>query len=348
MNDYLNRKRENIKDEGQKLRRNFPFYAYIIIFLFLSLVLFAAFSPGNPPGSGQKKIYYELKSGTSGNGVAAELADAGLLASPDYFRFLLRVTGRSSKIKAGVYSLNDGMSAYEILNILSEGKVRLFALTIPEGWNRKQIAAYLKERKIIDQESEFIRITEDREVLKKYRIPAESTEGYLFPETYWVPDGYSAEKLQEEMIAHFFEQLAEVGVKPDMDPKELHKQVILASLVEREAYHPEERPMMAQVFLNRIKKGMRLESCATIQYLLKKPRERLYEKDLKIPSPYNTYLHAGLPPGPIANPGYKALHAVFHPKPGPYLFFVLKEDRSHHFSETFNEHVAAKKRYLNH
>lgn len=297
-------------------------------------------------GEGKQKVLFEVRSGQGSFGVSRALEKEKLIQDAGAFRMLLRFTGRSSDIKAGIYELHDGLSAREIADILTEGRVRMLTLTIPEGWNSKQIGDYLARKKLVADREEFLRLTEDREVLKRFRIAAKSTEGYLFPDTYSVPHGFPAARLQELMIKRFFEQLGKIGVSENIDRKELQRQVILASIVEREAARPEDRPMMAQVFLNRLEKGMKLESCATIQYLLPKPKERLFNKDLKIQSPYNTYLHAGLPPGPIANAGIAAIKATFTPKPGPYLFFVLKPDRSHHFSVSHSQHVAAKKRYL--
>ncbi|MBI3395834.1 MAG: endolytic transglycosylase MltG [Spirochaetia bacterium] len=314
----------------------------------LAAGLIAALSPGRAPGNGEKVVEFEVKQGTSPGAVVKDLASEGLLNSPDYFRWLLRMTGRTSKMKAGIYELNDGMSAGKIADILTEGRVRMLHLTIPEGWTNRQIADYFAEKSIVSSKEEFLKLAKDKAVLAKYKIPADTTEGYLFPDTYSVPMKYPADKIQELMIKHFFELLHKADPPAGIDPTELHHKVILASIVEREAVRPDERPMMAQVFLNRLDKKMRLESCATIQYLLPKPRARLYDKDLQIESPYNTYKHAGFPPGPVSNPGLPALTAAFHPKASDHLYFVLKPDGSHHFSLTYKEHVDAKKQYLGH
>ena len=145
----------------------------------------------------------------------------------------------------------------------------------------------------------------------------------------------------------FFEKLKEAEIPEQITPARLHDRIILASIIEREAVHPDELPVMASVFLNRVNKKMRLESCATVQYLLPNPKKKLYEKDLLVKSPYNTYLHRGMPPGPISNPGFPAIRAAFHPAETEYLFFVLmpKEGR-HHFSNNYSEHLRAKKKYL--
>ena len=297
-------------------------------------------------GDGQRKVLFQIARGQGSVTVSKSLQSEGLIHDASDFRMLLRWTRRSSSLKAGVYELHDGMSAREIANVLTEGRVRMLSLTIPEGWNRKQIGDYLAQHKLVSDRAAFLSLTERTDVRSKHKIAGSSTEGYLFPDTYSVPHGFPAERLQDLMIQRFFQQLKKIKVPENLPAAELHQKVILASIVEREAVRPEERPMMAQVFLNRLQRNMRLESCATIQFLLPKPRERLFNKDLKIESPYNTYIHRGLPPGPISNPGIAAIKAAFRPKAGPYLFFVLKPDNSHHFSVRFSEHVAAKKRYL--
>lgn len=303
-------------------------------------------SPGRPAGDGSVQIDFEVPAGAGAQTVGRELENAGLIRSAPYFRTMLRLTGRSQDIKVGIYELNDGMSGDEIADILTEGRVRLTALTIPEGWTNRQIGDYFAEKGFVRDRAEFLEIASDAAVRQKYNIPEQTTEGYLFPETYKVPDGYPAAKIQEVMIRRFYSVLDEIKGDQEFSPEELRKRIVLASIVEREAVKPEERPMMARVFLNRLDESMRLESCATVQYLFDKPRPRLFERDLKIESPYNTYLHKGLPPGPISNPGRAALEAAFDPVDNDYLFFVLKPDGSHHFSRTYQEHLNAKRRYI--
>lgn len=299
--------------------------------------------PGRPPGDGSKTLVIEVMPGMGAKKVTEVLETEQMISSASYFRFLMRWAGT---IKAGVYEVNDGMSAGKIASILTEGKVRMLSITIPEGFHNRQIAELLTQKKLVKSPEEFHRIAEGAEILKKYNIPAKNTEGYLFPETYSVPYNYTGEKFHELMLKQFFMRLKEAEPPANITPEELHRRVILASIVEREAQKKEELPLMAQVFLNRIEQKMKLESCATIQYLFEKPHKKLYEKDLVIPSPYNTYIHRGMPPGPISNPGLPALKAAFHPEPTENLFFVLKPDGSHHFSRTFREHQAAKKEFL--
>ena len=303
-------------------------------------------STGGAMGSGARQVDFQVPAGAGMYRVSRDLEQSGLISSSTFFQLWLRATSRQNALKVGVYELNDGMSAYQIADLLTAGRVKTMRLTIPEGWTNRQIGDYLTEKGLVASRAAFLELTRDPELLRKFRIPAATTEGYLFPETYSVPRGYPVQKIQAAMLKRFFIELGKLNIPSDTPPEILHERLILASIVEREAVRSEERPMMAQVFINRLEKNMRLESCATIQYLFDKPRPRLYEKDLHIESPYNTYRNAGLPPGPVSNPGLAALRASFQPKPGPYIFFVLKPDGSHHFSKTYKEHLAAKRKFL--
>ena len=325
--------------------KDIRYWAGALIFVGLGLVLYMQFlSPARPAGDGKHELVYDLKHGSGAYSVARDLSEAGIVRSPDYFKLYMRITGLQDELKAGSYELNDGMSTHEVASVLTEGRVRMVQFTIPEGWHNRQIAELMVKRGFAQSEDEFLDLTRDPEILKKYKIPAKTTEGYLFPETYTISHGYPLEKIHEAMIQRFFAQLEKADPPENLSAKDLHKKLILASIIEREAARKDELPHMSRVFLNRIDKGMRLESCATIQYLLPEPREKLYEKDLQIKSPYNTYENSGMPPGPISNPGLEALKASFHPEKGDFLFFVLKPDGSHHFSKTFQEHVPARKR----
>ncbi|MBL8020763.1 MAG: endolytic transglycosylase MltG [Leptospirales bacterium] len=313
--------------------------------LLISGGLFAMLGPGSPTGDGEKKITLEIEPGTGVKKLTERLSEENLIRNPAYFRFLMRFTS-SGQIKAGIYEINDGMSAGKIISIVTSGKVKLVNVTVPEGWNNRQIAAELVARGLAKTPEDFLKLTEDPIILKKYNIPARTTEGYLFPETYSVPVGYPLPAFQELMLKQFFRKLKEAEPPEGLSPDQLHEKVILASIVEREAVRREELALMAQVFINRLDKKMKLESCATIQYLFDKPHKKLYDRDLEQQSPYNTYIHRGLPPGPISSPGIPALKAAFHPTPTDTLFFVLKPDGSHHFSKTFKEHNQAKQEYL--
>ena len=347
MFDLKKKSSERIEKKLKKSGRFIYSASALFALLILSLVLFSFFSPNSAPGNGEKTVEFMIEPGKGAHTVSRNLEEAGVIQSASFFRILLRATGKGGSLKTGLYELNNGMSSLDVIRVLTEGRVRMTALTIPEGWNNVQIAEYLVDKGFAKNKEQFLSLTREKKTLNLFHINAESSEGYLFPDTYMVPDGYPLEKIHIAMLKHFFEKIKEADIPDGMTSEELHERLILASIIEREAAQPDELPVMASVFLNRINQKMRLESCATVQYILGKPHARLYEKDLKIKSPYNTYLKRGLPPGPISSPGLPALKAAFHPKNTSYLFFVLKpKEQRHHFSETYTEHLKAKKRYL--
>jgi UPF0755 protein len=288
-------------------------------------------------------LHFPIKKGDSVYAVAHGLKKTGIIRSDRFFIFLLRLSNNAKDVKSGVYNLNFGMKNTDILRMITEGVVATEKFTIPEGLNIKQVAELLESRNIVDAE-DFLEACHSEDMLEKYKIPFDSAEGFIFPDTYIIAQDLSAEQIVEITIQRFFSALSEIPYR-DYTKEDLRKIVIIASLVEKEAKIDEERPVIAAVFYNRLQNGKRLEACSTIQYILGKPKDRLLYKDLKIKSPYNTYLHNGLPPGPIANPGLESLRAAVQPSEVDYLFFVSKRDGSHYFSTTYSEHLEAIKRY---
>jgi UPF0755 protein len=305
------------------------------------ILLFLCFnSPLRSPG---ESYSFAVNQGESVRSIANKLRAEGLIRSSHFFLLLTRITGKARSIKSGHYDLGGGLRNTQILHVLSKGMVATVKFTIPEGYTMKKIGDYLEETGIITSEK-FVEACYNTTILNKYKIPFKSAEGFLFPDTYIVAKDLSALQLAEIMIQRFFVNLDHI---PDSQRsiEELKKVVIIASLVEKEAKIDEERELIAAVFYNRLNKGKRLESCASVQYILGETKKRLLYNDLKIDSPYNTYLHSGLPPGPIANMGYKSLFAALHPAQVDYLFFVSKRDGSHYFSSTYEEHLRAIDRY---
>jgi UPF0755 protein len=192
------------------------------------------------------------------------------------------------------------------------------------------------------------------DLLQRFRVSAENLEGYLYPDTYYFPAGYPAEAIVEQMAANFFDQVKEIAPEAaGLSPEKLHEKLIVASIVEREYRRAEEAPLIASVFYNRLKYNIGLESCATLEYIITDLEDRPHPKyltaeDKRIDSPYNTYKWAGLPPGPISNPGRVALKAALRPARTGYFYFVLKnsETGQHFFSESLTLHNWAKYLYL--
>lgn len=322
------------------------FIFFLLFLLSFGTVFLVDANFGSPVGKGEFSYELEIASGEGYKTVSLELSQNNLIRSRKYFHFLLYVTRNTKNLKQGVYILNNGMNASEIIKVLTSGKVKTITFTIPEGFHNRQIGDLLTAKKLSPSRDYFLQAASNPELLKKYNIPASSVEGYLFPETYVVPYNYKTEQVIELMLKRFFKNLQTIPEAKDISPEELHEKVILASIVEREAKKKEEQPLMAGVFLKRLKIKMPLESCATVQYLFEKPKKRLLEKDLEIVSPYNTYLNRGYPPGPISNPGLPAIIAAFRPVESENLFFLVKPDGSHHFSKTHAEHLEAKKKYI--
>ncbi|MCB1180193.1 MAG: endolytic transglycosylase MltG [Leptospiraceae bacterium] len=317
--------------------------ALIVIF---TLFIITDISLGRSTGKGEFTMEFNVEPGQGVNSVATELYENKLIRSKFYFKLWVRFTGNTNKIKQGIYTIDDSMSTRKIIRKLVDGKVKMISFTIPEGYTNRQIGDVLVQKNIIKKRKEFLYAASDREVLEKYKIPAKTAEGYLYPETYTIPYNYKVERIVDMMLKRFYKNLNTIEESKELSPEELHKKVILASIVEREAKKKEEQPLMAGVFLKRLQIKMPFESCATVQYLFDKPKQRLLEKDLLIKSPYNTYLNRGYPPGPISNPGLPAITASFRPVESDSLFFLVKPDGSHYFSKTHEEHLEAKKKYI--
>jgi UPF0755 protein len=267
------------------------------------------------------------------------LADNGLIRSSLKFRLLARSQNLGSRIQAGEYELRSNMTPSEILGILVQGKIKLNRITIPEGFTLKQIAAAV-EAAGLSHAADVKKAAADPEILKQFAIPGTTAEGYLFPETYFLAPKTSAEAIVRAMLRRF-----ETVFSDEMDQRaqalgfSRHEVITLASIVEKETGNAKEYPIIASVFHNRLKKGMRLESDPTVIYGIGDSYDgNITRKHLTTPTPYNTYVISGIPPGPIASPGKEALDGVLNPADTPYLYFVSKNDGSHHFSKTYAEH----------
>lgn len=298
-------------------------------------------------------VFIEIKKGASFNEVAGILKKENLINNIFYFKVLAWFRGDSTKIQSGEYAFSKKMSLREILNILVKGQTYLHKITFPEGYNLYEIAEELEEKLFLKKE-EFISLCYKAELI--YELLGEkvnSLEGYLFPETYLVPRPVKAEALIRQMVQNFFTAYRSFSKKNIMvNKKKLSRQklVTLASIVEKETGLARERDLIAGVFYNRLKKGMRLESDPTILYGMMREAGALVplnirKKDILRKTPYNTYRIPGFPAGPISNPGKKALKAVFEPEKSSYFYFVSRNDGSHVFSTTYKEHEKAVRLY---
>lgn len=297
---------------------------------------------------GAEGLPFEVRSGDSGDGVAARLERQGIIRSALLFRALVRVRGAAGQVKAGTYLVRPELRTGELLALLASGRQMLVRVTIPEGLVSRRIAALLEAAGVCGAEA-FLAAARDPALLAELGIPATAAEGYLFPDTYLFEPGTAPARVVGTMVRAFRGALGrEAPEALSLPPAELHAKVILASIVEREYRAPDEAPVMAGVFYNRLRIGMPLQSCATVVYViteeLSKPHpELLLFRDLEVESPFNTYRNRGLPPAPIANPGLVALLAALEPEDTDYLFFRLVDAAAgrHKFSVTYDEHEDA-------
>jgi UPF0755 protein len=288
--------------------------------------------------------FIEVRSGESARSVGLRLEEAGIIKSRYFWNLLSRIN--PEYLKAGMYRFKLPASQMEIRSLLVEGKQLLLRVTVPEGVTLKKAARIFAGVGICGEDA-FLAAAADPDILAAYDIPGKTMEGYLYPDTYLFPQAYSAAGVVRAMADTFFKRLGEIYAPfPSMPPEELNDRVILASIVEREYRVDAEAPLMAGVFLNRLGIGMRLQSCATVEYVITEIQGRphpevLYTRDTEIRDPYNTYAVPGLPPGPISAPGRTALEAVFYPEESDYLYFRLTDPAAgrHYFSRTLDEHI---------
>jgi UPF0755 protein len=275
-------------------------------------------------------------------GIAAILASSGVIEEDVRFLLLARLSGRAGRLRAGEYRLPYGQSPWQVLKTLSAGRVLYRQITIPEGADLRRVAELLAAEGWVGRER-LLALARDRELLQKFDIPADTLEGYLFPDTYALSRGQQNEAdILRQMVGRTLAVFEEVrSVNESSAALSRHQVLTLASIVEKETGQAEERPLIARVFLNRLVKGMRLQADPTAVYGRPDFQGPVTSLDLRVPSPYNTYLIDGLPPGPIANPGRAAIEAVLRPAEHDYLYFVATSTSTHHFSRTLEEHNRA-------
>ncbi|MDR2501103.1 MAG: endolytic transglycosylase MltG [Treponema sp.] len=296
-------------------------------------------------------VYIEVTGGESAIAVGRRLKSAGLIRSPLFWNILFKL--HKEYIKTGMYRFKFPLAQTRIRSVLVSGKQILHRVTLPGGVTLKKAAKILAAAGICTEEA-FLQAAADRELLDYYHIPGDTMEGYIYPDTYFFPAPYPPRQAVKTMGDTFFRRLEEFqGAAAGLDAGELNKRIILASIVEREYRVDAEAPLMAGVFYNRLKIGMALQSCATVEYVITEIQGRphpqvLYDRDTAIQNPYNTYIQPGLPPGPIASPGPAALNAAFNPASSEYLYFRLvnPEEGRHYFSKTLDEHIQAGALYV--
>ena len=316
----------------------FPVFWFFWIWLY-------ALSPGPPPAKTQIEVIIPARASLSA--ITEILAENKVIQDDVRFSILALLTGSAKKLKAGEYVFESGRRPLEVIERLKKGKVLYRPVTIPEGTEMARIAEILAAAGWSDYDR-FVDLVHDPEILADFGIHAANLEGYLFPDTYYLSRGQQTTiEIIRMMVNKHFQVFNELAKNSNDLPMSLthHEMVTLASIVEKETGLEEERGLVGSVFLNRLAKGMRLQADPTVRYGLKKNNGPLSRDDLKNPSSYNTYKFPGLPPGPITNPGREAIKAVLFPVESDYLYFVAKDDKSHHFSRTLQEHNKAVSKY---
>ena len=308
----------------------------------LNLFVFLETPSGQPGGPDVEMV---IDHGTPVKKIVQDLQAQGIITNIPLFKIYIFFKRASSKIRAGEYHFQSHRKPAQVLTLLMKGDFAIHSITLVEGWTVREIASYLQDLKLIDA-SLFIARCSDPVFISSLGLSVPSLEGYLYPDTYRV---YKP-KSEEEMIRKFVDHFKGVYAKDfEMRTRELATSqqdvVNLASIIEKETGNKDERPLIASVFLNRLKRGMPLASDPTIIYGIRDFSGNLTRRDLTTPGPYNTYLNAGLPPTPISNPGSASIRAVLYPAETDYLFFVSKNDGTHYFSKNEAEHAAAVRRY---
>ena len=292
--------------------------------------------------SADKKIHIKVREGMTTGEIADQLVEKGVIGSSLKFRFLSRVRGYDGKMKPGTYTFDANMADADVFEKLLTGEKYLVRFTIPEGFGVKEIAERLESLDLVDGQ-DFMKAAETfapYDYMTRRADVRYAAEGFLFPETYSIESDYSVEEILKMMAAEFDRRLTdEMRARAANMGLSVYDLANLASLVEREVRYEEDLPIVAQVFLKRLKLGMPLQTDASLQYLLDEPKEDVTIEDTQIDSPYNTYQHAGLPPGPIASPGMAAIEAVLHPADTDYLYFVADRDGHNHYAYTYDEHL---------
>lgn len=300
-----------------------------------------------PRPAGAPPLDLVVPPGATAESIGRELASLGLVRHPALFRLFVHLRGAAGKLRAGEYSLEASLTLEQIVERLVRGEVVRHDVVFPEGKTIEEMAALLAAQRM--DAAAFLKAARDPAPIRDLDPEAADLEGYLFPDTYDVPRGPGATAaLVSRMVQRFR------GVRASELPLlaknflTLRQVVTLASLVELETARAEERPRIAAVFLNRLRRGMPLQTDPTIIYALRKSGTydgNIRKKDLEIDSPYNTYQRPGLPPGPIASPGREAIAAALRPAPVKDLYFVSRNDGTHQFSETLAQHEQAVTRY---
>lgn len=316
----------------------FKFLILALFFFYLIIIIW-------PQNNLKKEISFQIPPGSSLYQVSKILKKNKIVKNETFFILAVRLMGYEKKLQAGKFNLQKDVNNFQLIKKLVYGNESLVKITVLEGWTLTQISKEI-EKKIGIKQMDFLELSRHPQFLKKLGITAKSPEGYLFPETYFFSDRVSPEKIIERMVFQFRKNFSSDLIKKmqEMGFNEIEV-ITLASIIEGEAIFDTERSKVSSVYHNRLERGMKLQADPTIQYIIEDPPRRLLNKDLKIESPYNTYLNYGLPPGPINNPGIQSIKAALFPMETNFYYFVARGDGYHTFTKTEKEHRVAKEKF---
>ena len=298
-----------------------------------------------PQNNMSKNVKVAINQGESLDIISKNLLNKGVITNKRIFQLITKIKGLDTSIPIGTFNLKSVNVNKDIINHLVFGIPERRRITILEGWNSKQLAKHLSNEMSLDYDN-IIKTVNDKNFIKSLKIQSESLEGYLYPDTYFFYDGVDEVSVIKRLVreSQVFWNDSNIAMANSMNFSQ-HEILTLASIIEGEAIYDSERPIISAVYHNRLKRGMKLQADPTIQYVIEDGPRRLLNKDLRIKSPYNTYLYKGLPPGPINSPGFMSLHAALYPQENEYLYFVAKGDGYHTFSKNEKEHERAKRAF---
>lgn len=329
--------------------------------LFIILIILAAIVSASsvafiqymisPVGGDNEKVYFEIKQGEGASSIAKKLELQGLIRNSKIFLVFAKYLKYDRKLLSGYYEVSRNMNMIDIMKHLNSGKQAMVRLTIAEGKNIYEIGTYLESQGFTTKK-EFLKVCHDKEILKKYNIPSDSIEGYIFPSTYYIVKGNPTKVLVMHMIDSLFKQFPDLEERAKKMGRNVHEILTMASIVEKEMGPLDDPRLISSAYYNRLKIDKRLEADPTTIYAMTLVKGDYIEKpnlkyaDLRMEHPYNTYKNTGLPPGPICSSGAKAIEAALNPADTDYIFFVADGTGKHAFSVTYEEHVENINRYI--
>lgn len=325
-------------------------YSYILILVFLSIIVINSIRVFRPYKINFAEIY--IDKGSSTREIARMLKDKGIISSKSLFLIITKLRGLDGKLGSGLYQFSDNYTINKVIDKLANGQVVKYKVVIPEGYNLQEIskllANHFKDKSVSDKhlinQNRFDSLVVDTIFIHSQGINASNLEGFLFPDTYYIPSDFTEEMIIKAILHNFRKQVYPLFHKvPCFDS--LYNIIKLASIIEKETMLDNERPIISGVYHNRLKRNMLLQADPTVAYALEQKkifRKTIYYKDLKINSPYNTYRYLGLPPTPICNPGLMSIKAAIHPANTDYYYFFARKGR-HIFSNTYKQHLARRR-----